>query len=1091
MDGALPRHLANNLQHGFVNISGEDDDVINHTEKKLLRGSTLTVALYVVLVAAIVALAPAETYEVPEGLDRDCHLLTALLLFVVIFVRVLQMLMRERSAGFLKSGIVISTVCVQSVALVANLAMALLPCPVLYDQVTGLRSHLIRYAEWIALSFLMVFLTDNIDSQTELRFQTAACIALSTAAGIVLPLCRHLAVWVAVFLVATALFAEIYFLLYRRAVAFGRIRDKMSVGVRQLQLTAADHEEYEIARSSFLLTAICSTAWTVLVVSYVAVGALPRYLPAAYLPVSALSLHSCANEVLSKIWYLNTLLETYDTIFDVTTRMTRRLEELRRFMSAVWQSSSDVIIFCVANNRDRISARISPAFMAMSGLQMKGFSEGYRDVSILMDVHPQSGTFTLYGLDLSQPLGRESVSVFQRALHSSNRTKYNFQEGNDDIKDYPEDIQNVAILAREIAQAMTKDQGKKGTDCKDGDDTAKLRYSDMADVCFLQNGKITCCETKISSLHDDCMVLVLRDISDRVERFAVEKKLVEEQAIRSKDAETNHFTRHEVKNGILASIGLLDHMRYCMKKKLATMTGDPCASSSSETSSSLPRPLTTEQPRPIQKSISNNSLHSVKDPESGVVDTLEELDSTLHDVLDTILDEVMAREIIYGEYKPRKERIDVRDVLMTLRRGSSSRFPLELYPSQFPLLVLDRQLLRHVYRNALSNACRYGKFNGEVKTILRYDDTDKVLSMKVINQPGEEHDKLLQLSDEAVASIFDKGTQLEATKTMNNVSKNSEPRKESSGNGAWIMSKCAETMDGNCNIKFNVDSTVFTFQCPVDAVRIGSDSTSGEAHAIFVLPPGTQCVVVEDSQVQRKLLDRMLQNLGIPSTHRLVLGRDSAEILGFPQRVSELLRQHLAVPFLLIVDENLDVVPNGGVDIETVSGSKLIEQLRRDLEPELESRILALVRSANDSTRDIEIYLKRAHGFLLKEPLKKGQFVEAIRPWWGKRFPHQTQVFSDRSAEEEVLGPLPDDIRTVLDQIHSLCSNHEVGVLGRRWSVIRDKLLSLKGDLKTLSSKDKVIEVIQDLESLQCHKRLPEDFFNTWTALRERIEKLL
>jgi hypothetical protein len=48
----------------------------------------------------------------------------------------------------------------------------------------------------------------------------------------------------------------------------------------------------------------------------------------------------------------------------------------------------------------------------------------------------------------------------------------------------------------------------------------------------------------VSTLQDGCTVLVLRDISDRIERFEVEKKLVEEQAVRAKDAETNHFTRH-------------------------------------------------------------------------------------------------------------------------------------------------------------------------------------------------------------------------------------------------------------------------------------------------------------------------------------------------------------------------------------------------------------------------------------------------------------------------------------------------------------------------------------------------------------------
>jgi hypothetical protein len=39
---------------------------------------------------------------------------------------------------------------------------------------------------------------------------------------------------------------------------------------------------------------------------------------------------------------------------------------------------------------------------------------------------------------------------------------------------------------------------------------------------------------------------------------------VKEVTIRKKDEEANRFTRHEVKNGILAAMGLLDHLRESM-----------------------------------------------------------------------------------------------------------------------------------------------------------------------------------------------------------------------------------------------------------------------------------------------------------------------------------------------------------------------------------------------------------------------------------------------------------------------------------------------------------------------------------------------
>lgn len=92
----------------------------------------------------------------------------------------------------------------------------------------------------------------------------------------------------------------------------------------------------------------------------------------------------------------------------------------------------------------------------------------------------------------------------------------------------------------------------------------------------------------------------------------------------------------------------------------------------------------------------------------------DELESTLTDILDTILDKAMAREIIYGEYDPRKEMLDVPTVLASLRRRTSRRFPLAVVPTPFPRLSIDRQLLRYIYRNAISNACKYGKAEGLV-----------------------------------------------------------------------------------------------------------------------------------------------------------------------------------------------------------------------------------------------------------------------------------------------------------------------------------------------------------------------------------------
>ena len=55
-------------------------------------------------------------------------------------------------------------------------------------------------------------------------------------------------------------------------------------------------------------------------------------------------------------------------------------------------------------------------------------------------------------------------------------------------------------------------------------------------------------------------MIVVRDISERFRRFEAEKKVISETTARLKDAAANRFTRHEVKNGLLAAIGLCDSL---------------------------------------------------------------------------------------------------------------------------------------------------------------------------------------------------------------------------------------------------------------------------------------------------------------------------------------------------------------------------------------------------------------------------------------------------------------------------------------------------------------------------------------------------
>ena len=71
----------------------------------------------------------------------------------------------------------------------------------------------------------------------------------------------------------------------------------------------------------------------------------------------------------------------------------------------------------------------------------------------------------------------------------------------------------------------------------------------------------------------------------------------------------------------------------------------------------------------------------------------------------------------------------------------------------------------------------------------------------------------------------------------------------------------------------------------------------------------------------------------------------------------------------------------------TILGSQLVSEIRKRLLPDQERRILALIRSANDSANDIAIYNLRMHGYLPKSPLNGLVSVkEQLAPLWLSRY---------------------------------------------------------------------------------------------------------
>jgi len=927
------------------------------------------------------------------------------------------------------------------------------------------------------LAFLMTFMTESIDlplqqqqqqqhkdsphgnGGTTVAWLHGIAIALSTCVGGIFPFCHTLRAWLIVCTISCILFCSIYVRVYQRTVRL----QTMPKGE-----TVEEKEEYDRATYSLKIISVCCIAWTGLVVSFFICCIAPHYAsPDSFLASPSLPLiMECIFEAMSKIWYLHLLVEVHSKVFDDATRTVRRLEEVRRFMSAVWDTSSDVMAMCSYKD-DRLLALVSPSFFHVKQhdehhqqhksdlLHHHHEYDNSNNSTMILEINPKNGNYRTFEINLSQPISRKAaINIMWSDTNSTTSTN-------------PTQAKNTAVLAELICRVH------------DSHGIEKTHMNEMYRLTKNNEEYKISCEARVTNL-DRTYLVVVRDISERFQRFETEKKLIGEITARRKDAEANRFTRHEVKNGILAAIGLLDSLKDASSsvKRGGDDDGKAAAAAADK---------------------ENNTNVSEYD------ECLGELDNTLRDILDTIMDHAMSREVIYEEYKVRREKIKVPEVLTAIRRHTSwndARFPLEMEPFPFPVIGMDPRLLRYIYQNAVSNACRYGDPEQKITTSIAYDESKKEFQMQVINAPGPGHEHLMGISDDEVNDlVFSPSTRLH-TKSED---EEFVTVTGSSGDGAWIMQKCAKTLKGECTIKFDKRRTLFSFHCPAKSyVLVEKEKKPDETATFTELPSNTWGVVIDDSGIQRKLMDRFLKIAGIPKEKRVIVGKDSKEIYGFCDMVVKLLKDEQESRFLVIADENLEVV-EGAAMHGTVSGSLCIQRILERLEPPEESRLLALVRSANDSNSDIETYKARAHGYLLKAPIDKNGVMGAIKPWWLKRFPLNgdgtggtglKRQDSFNSLDSDFTYDPFHDITSILDVIDALCNAHDIKSLQKRWRTIQDRLQRLKGDLKTVipeakkDTRDDLESMLQSIDDLRFGD-FPEDLQERWGAVRRAVVKIM
>ena len=974
---------------------------VEDTDRMFLKASFITVAVWIFCICLVYSSSPPT--EKLEGTEREAAAIAFWMLFVIFIVVWLITSWPTNKTSI--SGILVASLTVQTIAMITNALLAWYPTPVMMDEMTGARVFVLRWCEWAPLAGLKTFLSEAVDlpkANKGLRTHVVSSILQSIACfgGLLLPFCSTSPfAWGMCLAQAFTCYMFIYPRVYTKYCNLLETPRGSCL---------AEQEYYDRIKFAYNLILTCAIVWTILTCFYFLNISCIRWLPPDHslrTPALAMVLDTIF-DVIAKGIYMALIIDVHFQVYEPQGRARRQLGELRRLMSVLWDNVSDVLVISIAQDK-KTTTVLSPSYKAIFGHDdipedIRKCDSAAMMLTVTEDQKVSGACFINSALDFAT---LELPKLSEVRIDSSL-----VQRANQLIQTA---WKNVPTDSNQLIEHTLNS--------KSGDDIH--------------------CEIKVSRHLSHSLIAVVRDVTERQLRFVAEKTAHEQTLARQRDAQSiNRFTRHEVKNGLLAGIEL------CESLQKATEDLQDHASKYRDTFAHA-------------CALSIEVGEDLEGFQQKMNKFTRELDTQLHETLETVLAEAMARDVIHEVYIPRVENCKIHVLLArsSLDMGSG-RFPLHFDPPDMPELRLDPQLILYIHRNAVSNACKYGFPGGEVSTFVKYNPFDKELEISVVNEPGEGHDEIMMLGEDASQFVFMQGKRLHTHL--------SGEMKVSAGDGCWIMSKCAKTMNGKCRIRFMEESTVFTFRCPAQVHKHPK-----ETDPTFAVPENTWGIALDDSKIQRKLMHKILIHAGIDESRILVLGGCPEEVQDLAGQVDDLLEENPTSKFLMLVDENLDF-PGKVV----LSGSLAVQEILEALPKRAETRILALVRSANDSAQDIALYKERTHGFFPKAPMRKDRVCEILAPLWTDRFGVEDDDESDDDSSESPVSIQGEFIRSVQTIDSMLCEDFE-------WPQVWKVLHTIKGDCQALGILPRAVSIVESLRGPE----MPTNFMPKWRQLRKVV----
>jgi hypothetical protein len=517
------------------------------------------------------------------------------------------------------SGILAGGMVTQFIAIMTAAIMVCFPVPVMVDPILGSRVHLIRWCEWTPCAGFMTLMMDLVDAPQydgskfthpwKTMFVVAAMESLSSSCALIFPFCTNFYVWLAVMIFSCVTYSAVLYRNYekRRLFAFCRWRGGRSVDEIEL---------YERARTSLALNFVCSVVWTMIVIAYFVTSCGHLVLSERWTlfhDPAITMISECSMDLLAKWLFMSLIVDAHNSIFDESKRAKRRLAELRNMMSVVWENSSDTIAISVRKLSGNVTSMVSPSFFrsALTGTEQ----DKIQDISAVILEHssedmkwrrePSSKTNNKSGGTETFP--DVAIEFIRKADFDG--VDFHFADNNVGLEYTWHENKAMAFLVVAFTDMLAR--------AWQDDKSEEILFE--YDASSKDGGKKTKFEVTLTRLEGDAIVLVVRNVSERYQRFEAEKRFIFETTARQRDAEANRFTRHEVKNGILAAIEI-------------------CGNLHDQLSNNPHRGMNT-----IESSSDGGTNTSVGS------ESLDELDQTLREVLDIILAGTV-RVLCYNAY---------------------------------------------------------------------------------------------------------------------------------------------------------------------------------------------------------------------------------------------------------------------------------------------------------------------------------------------------------------------------------------------------------------------------------------------------------